>query len=168
AFGCKVMFFDPALPNGVELALGLERAPKLTELLRRSDVLSIHVPLTRENRGMIGEDQIALLPRGAVIINTARGPVLDLDAVEQGLRSGQLAGAGLDVLPVEPPVAPLPGLLQAYRARAPWLEGRLVVTPHSAFASPEAHEDIKRKSAETMRAVLLDNTPQNVIPPGAE
>jgi phosphoglycerate dehydrogenase-like enzyme len=168
AFGSKVVFFDPALPNGVELALGLERAPRLNELLRRSDVLSIHVPLTRETRGMIGEDQIALLPRGAVIINTARGPVLDLDAVEQGLRSGQLAGAGLDVLPVEPPVAPLPGMLQAYRARAPWLEGRLVVTPHSAFASPESHEDIKRKSAETMRAVLLDNTPQNVIPPRAE
>jgi len=168
AFGCKVVFFDPALPNGVELALGLERAPRLTELLRRSDVLSIHVPLTRETRGMIGADQIALLPRGAVIVNTARGPVLDLDAVEQGLRSGQLAGAGLDVLPIEPPVAPLPGLLQAYRARAPWLEGRLVVTPHSAFASPEAHEDIKRKSAETMRAVLLDHTPQNVISPEAE
>jgi phosphoglycerate dehydrogenase-like enzyme len=112
--------------------------------------------------------EIAMLPNGAIIVNTARGPVLDLDAVEAALRSGRLAGAGLDVLPIEPPVEPIPGLLRAYRAREPWLEGRLIVTPHSAFASPEAYEDIKRKSAETMRAVLIDNKRRNVIPPEAD
>ncbi len=80
--------------------------------------------------------------------------------------SGDLAGAGLDVLPVEPPQDPAPGLLRAYRAREPWLLGRLIVTPHSAYLSPEAHEDIRIKSAETMRAALLTNRPQNVIPPG--
>jgi phosphoglycerate dehydrogenase-like enzyme len=165
AFGCRVVFFDPHLPNGADLALGVSRAATLADLLRQSDILSLHVPLTRETRGMIGADEIALLPQGAAIINTARGPVLDLAAVEAGLRTGRLAGAGLDVLPVEPPVEPVPELLRAYRAGESWLEGRLVVTPHSAFASPEAYEDIKRKSAETMRAVLIDNNPQNVIPP---
>jgi phosphoglycerate dehydrogenase-like enzyme len=104
----------------------------------------------------------------ATIINTARGPVLDLAAVEAALRTGRLAGAGLDVMPIEPPIEPVPELLRAYRALEPWLEGRLVVTPHSAFASPEAYEDIKRKSAETMRAVLIDNKPQNVIPREAD
>ena len=168
AFGCRVVFFDPHLPNGVELALGLLRAASLADLLRESNVLSIHVPLTRETRGMIGADEIALLPSGAVVINTARGPVLDLEAVALGLRSGRLAGAGLDVLPIEPPADPLPALLQAYRARESWLEGRLVITPHSAFASPEAYEDIKRKSAETMRAVLIDGQSRNLIPPDAE
>ncbi|SDT58064.1 C-terminal binding protein [Bradyrhizobium canariense] len=168
AFGCRVVFFDPHLPNGVELALGLSRAATLADLLRQSDILSLHVPLTRETRGMVGTGEIALLPQGAVIVNTARGPVLDLAAVEAGLRNGHLAGAGLDVIPVEPPVEPLPELLRAYRAREPWLEGRLVITPHSAFASPEAYEDIKRKSAETMRAVLIDNRPQNVIPSEAD
>jgi phosphoglycerate dehydrogenase-like enzyme len=168
AFGCRIVFFDPYLANGVDLALGLSRAATLADLLRQSDILSLHVPLTRETRGMIGADEIALLPQGAVIVNTARGPVLDLTAVEAGLRSGHLAGAGLDVMPVEPPVEPVPELLSAYRARESWLDGRLVVTPHSAFASPEAYEDIKRKSAETMRAVLIYNKPQNVIPPEAD
>jgi C-terminal binding protein len=136
-------------------------------LLRRSDVLSLHTPLTAETRGMIGARELALLPRDAVVVNTARGPVLDLDALAEALRSGHIAGAGLDVLPVEPPVQPEPALLRAYRAREPWLEGRLVITPHAAFHSPEAWADIRRKSAETMAAALLTNRPQNVIPPDA-
>ena len=98
---------------------------------------------------------------------TARGSIVDPDAVLDALRGGRLAGAGLDVLPVEPPVEPLPALLRAYRDREPGLEGRLIVTPHSAFHTPEAWADIRRKSAETMAAALLSNAPQNVIPPGS-
>ena len=166
ALGFPVAFFDPHLPNGVELALGIARAPSLAELLRGTDTLSLHVPLTPGTRGLIGEAELARLPPGAVVINTARGPVLDLDALAAALRSGHLAGAGLDVLPAEPPRDPLPPLLRAYQAREPWLLGRLIVTPHSAYLSPEANEDIRTKSAETMRAALLTNQPQNVIPPG--
>ncbi|MBV9749324.1 MAG: C-terminal binding protein [Acetobacteraceae bacterium] len=165
ALGFQVAFFDPNLPNGVELALGIARAPTLDALLRETDTLSVHVPLTPQTRGMIGAPELALLPPGAVVINTARGPILELDALEAALRSGHLAGAGLDVLPVEPPQDPVPSLLRAYRARAPWLLGRLIVTPHSAYLSPEAHEDIRVKSAETMRAALLTDRPQNVISP---
>jgi phosphoglycerate dehydrogenase-like enzyme len=167
AFGFRVMFFDPYRPNGTERALGLARARTLEELLGQSDVLSLHMPLTRETRGMIGARELAALPRDAVVVNTARGPVLDLDALADALRSGHLAGAGLDVLPVEPPTEPEPALLRAYRAREAWLEGRLVITPHSAFHSPEAWDDIRRKSAETMAAALLSNRPQNVIAPDA-
>ena len=101
------------------------------------------------------------------MVNAARGRILDLDALQAALRSGHIAGAGLDVLPVEPPVDPVPDLLRAYRAKEPWLQGRLIVTPHSAYLSPEAHLDIRIKSAETMRAALLTNRPQNVIPPEA-
>jgi phosphoglycerate dehydrogenase-like enzyme len=81
------------------------------------------------------------------------------------LRDGHIAAAGLDVLPVEPPVEPIPELLRAYRAREPWLEGRLVVTPHAAWFTPESEHDTRVKSAETMRAALLTNRPQNVITP---
>jgi C-terminal binding protein len=164
AFGFRVVFFDPHRPNGSELALGIERERTLDGLLARADVLSIHAPLTPETRALIGARELALLPAGAILVNTARGPIVDIDAVAEALRGGRLAGAGLDVVPVEPPVDPVPELLRAYRDRAPWLEGRLIVTPHSAYYTPEAWADIRRKSAETMAAALT-NQPQNVIAP---
>ncbi len=168
ALGFRVLFFDPHLPNGVDRALGLDRARTLDALLAQSDVLSIHVPDTRATRGLVGAREIALLPKDAIVVNTARGTSLDLDALEAALRSGHLAGAGLDVIPVEPPVEPVPPLLAAYRRREAWLEGRLIITPHSAFHTPEAWADIRRKSAETMRDVLLLGLASNVITPDAD
>ena len=165
ALGFQVAFYDPVLRNGTELALGVARAPTLPDLLRRADVLSLHVPLTPDTAGMIGAAELALLPPGAVVVNTARGPVLDVEALAEAMRDGRVAGAGLDVLPVEPPVEPVPELLRAYRAREAWVEGRLIITPHSAYLTPEAHWDIRVKSAETMRAALMTNHPQNVITP---
>lgn len=161
----RVVFYDPYLPNGAELALGIERAATLEDLLRQTNTLSIHAPLTPETKGLLGAKQFALMPQNAVVINDARGAILDLDALYDALKDGHLAGAGLDVLPVEPPVEPIPKLLAAYRAKEPWLEGRLVVTPHSAWLTPQSWEDTRRKSAETMRAALLTNQPQNVITP---
>jgi phosphoglycerate dehydrogenase-like enzyme len=165
AFGFRVMFYDPHLPNGAELALGVARAATLEDLLRQTDTLSIHTPLTPETQSMLGRAQLGLLRKGAVVVNTARGPIIDLDALLSLLRDGHIAAAGLDVLPVEPPVEPIPELLRAYRAREPWLEGRLVVTPHAAWFTPESEHDTRVKSAETMRAALLTNRPQNVITP---
>jgi phosphoglycerate dehydrogenase-like enzyme len=164
ALGFRVVFFDPYRPNGADLAIGVERAANLEELLARTDTLSIHAPLTPETRGMVGAAALALLPKGAVVVNTARGPIVDIDALGAALKSGHLAGVGLDVVTVEPPVEPVPELIAAYRARAPWAEGRLIITPHSAFHTPEAWEDIRTKGAETMRAALLGPRPQNVIP----
>ncbi len=165
ALGFRVMFHDPALPNGTELAIGIGRAATLDALLAEADVLSLHTPATPATRGLIDAARLARLPPGAVLVNTARGPIVDLDALEAALRDGHLAGAGLDVLPVEPPEEPPHPLLAAYRARAPWLLGRLIVTPHSAFHSPQAWADIRRKSAETMAAALA-GTPRNVVAPG--
>ena len=168
AFGYRVVFHDPHLPNGWDRAAGIHRAATLDELLAQSDVLSIHAPLTRTTRGLIGERELRLLPKGAVVVNTARGPILDLDALERCLRDGHLAGAGLDVLPEEPPREPLPSLLRAYRAREDWLVGRLAITPHVAYHSPEAWQDIRVKGAETMRDVLVEGLRTNVIPPDSE
>ena len=165
ALGFRVVFHDPYRPNGAELALGIERALTLDGFMRQTDLLSVHVPDTPETRGLVGRAQLEAMPAGAVVVNTARGTVIDLDALLDLLRSGHISGAGLDVLPVEPPVEPLPALLAAYRAREPALLGRLVVTPHSAYWSPQADWDIRIKSAETMRAALLSDRPQNVIPP---
>jgi len=165
ALGFRVVFHDPYLPNGTELALGVARAPTLDALMQQTDLLSIHAPLTRHTRGLIGRAQLERLPRDAVVVNTARGPILDIDALGDLLRSGHIAGAGLDVVPVEPPVEPVPELLRAYRARAPWLEGRLIVTPHAAYWTPQAARDIRVKAVETMFAALLGDRPQNVITP---
>ena len=165
AFNFRVVFYDPKHPNGHELGLGIERAPTLEDLLRQTDTLSVHAPLTVETKGLLGYAQLSLLKKGAVVVNDARGPIVDLDALYKLLKSGHIAGAGLDVLPVEPPVEPIPELLRAYRAKEEWLEGRLVITPHSAWLTPHSEMDTRRKSAETMRAALLTNNPQNVITP---
>lgn len=166
AFGFRVRFYDPYVPNGTERAIGIDRVASLDDLLREADVLSIHTPLTPETKGLIGARELSLLPAAAVVVNTARGPILDLDALYSELKRGHIAGAGLDVVPVEPIADPAPALIRAYRAHEDWLSGRLIITPHSAFHSPEAWEDIRIKSAETMRAALVGNRPQNVIAPG--
>src|SRR5580693_3995426 len=140
AFQFRVVAYDPYMPNGTELGVGVERVRSLEALMEQTDTLSIHAPLTPETRGMISRAMLERLPKG-----------------------GHLAGVGLDVLPVEPPVEPIPELLRAYRAREPWCEGRLIITPHSAFFTPEAWDDTRLKAAETMRAALVGPRPQNVI-----
>ena len=77
----RVVFYDPYLPNGAELALGIERAATLEDLLRQTNTLSIHAPLTPETKGLLGAKQFALMPQNAVVVNDARGAILDLDAL---------------------------------------------------------------------------------------
>lgn len=161
----RVVVFDPHMPNGTELGVGVERAPTLEALMERTDTLSIHAPLTPETRGMVSRAMLERMPKGGVVVNTARGPIVDVEALADLLRRGHLAGVGLDVLPVEPPVEPIPEILRAFRAREAWTEGRLIITPHSAFFTPQAWDDTRLKAAETMRAALMGPRPQNVITP---
>ena len=120
----NVLFYDPYLPNGVDKAIGAERTKNMKDLFRRSSILSIHCPCTRETRCLVDYDLLSLSPKGAVLVNTARGEIVDLDAVYRRLREDVLAGAGLDVLPDEPIKEPAHPLIQAYRNREPWLTGR--------------------------------------------
>jgi C-terminal binding protein len=169
AFGFNVLFYDPYLPNGVDKSLALERTKDIRELFRRSNVLSLHAPCTRETRGLVGYDLLSLLPPGAVLVNTARGEITDLDGIERCLHENILSGAALDVLPEEPiPEDRVHPLIEAYRNKEEWLEGRMVLTCHTAFFSPESFVDIRIKSAETMRDVLLLGLGSNVITPEME
>lgn len=168
AFGWRVIFYDPVLPNGIDKALQIERVRTIEELFDKSSVLSVHCPATRHTRRIVSSALLDRLPAGAVLVNTARGEVVDTDAVHDALKSGRLAGAGLDVLEKEPVPDPAPRLIQAYRNREDWLVGRLVVTPHSAFYSPQSFDDIRRNSAQTMRDVLIDGLQTNVITPEME
>ncbi|MGB6230604.1 MAG: C-terminal binding protein [Litorimonas sp.] len=150
AFQMRVVFFDPYLPPGAELAVGLERMGSLDDLLGQSDIVSIHTPLSPLTNELINHEAIEKMKDNAILINTGRGKTVNLDAVEAGLRSGKLCAAGLDVLPVEPLDRSHP-LIAAWTAREDWLEGRLVITPHAAFYSPESLRDIRRLA---MQAVI--------------
>jgi hypothetical protein len=91
-----IAFYDPLLPNGAELAFGFKRARTLEELLSTADVITIHAPLTEETRGLIDRKAIAAMKKGAIVINTARGPICDTAALLEGLKSGKLGAVGHD------------------------------------------------------------------------
>ena len=148
AFGCRVLGFNRS-PKQVE---GV-RMVKLDELLRESDIVSLHVPLTEQTRGMIGEREIGLMKPSAILINTARGPVVDSAALAAALKEGRLAGAAVDVYETEPPIPQDHPLLSAPHVAA---------TPHVAFATKEA---LYQRAVIVFDNVAgyLDGKPQNVM-----
>ncbi len=163
AFGMRVVAYDPYISRGQEIAVGVDRVDRLDDLLAHCDIVSLHTPLTEETRHMIDAAALAAMPDHAILVNTARGAVVDIDALHDALKAGVIAGAALDVLPVEPPPDPLPPLVRAYADKAEWLAGRLVLTPHAAWASPESAEDVRRKSVETLVAHLRDGELRNCV-----
>jgi len=162
AFGMQIAFYDPALPNGAELAFGFTRARTLAELLGLADVVTIHAPLTDETRAMINASAIAAMKPGSYLINTARGPICDTSALLEGLKSGKLAAVGLDVLPNEPPTLNDP-LVAEWRANEPWIRGRMLLNPHAGFFSPDAFVDLRRKAIETAYYYLRDGKLANCV-----
>lgn len=145
AFGMKVGFCDPNVAPGHQLAFGWERFATAEALLARSDVLSIHAPLNEATHRLIDAQMLARMPAGAVVVNTARGAILDLDAVHTALRAGQLGAAGIDVFETEPLDRAHP-LIAAWAAGEEWLDERLVLTLHAAFYSTASILDIRRLS----------------------
>jgi phosphoglycerate dehydrogenase-like enzyme len=144
ALGFRVIFFDPYVPTGTHKAVGVERVGSLDELLRTADTVSFHCPLNEETRGMIGAEQIARMKPGAFLVNTARGDIVRKEPVFAALRSGQLGGAGLDVVESEP-------LRTPEEAATP----NLIVTCHAAFCSPEGMIEMRSTSARIARAAVL-------------
>ena len=162
ALGMDVAFYDPYKPDGYDKALGIRRVEKLDDLLRQSFVLSVHCPLTPDTRHIVDARAIALLPAGAFLVNTARGATVDATAIPAAIRSGQLAGAGIDVLPQEPPPDDHP-LLVAWRDPADPCHDRVILNPHSAFYSEEGLLDMRVKGAQSCRRALLGEVLRNVV-----
>lgn len=162
AFGMDVVFYDPYQPSGFEIATGFRRVRSLHALLQQCDVVSVHAPLSAETQGMLGAEAFAAAKRGLVVVNTARGPIVDLDALHEALKSGQVAAAALDVLPREP-ADPQHPLIRAFVEREPWLEGRFTLSPHAAFHSPAANDDLRRKTIETVLDHLETGSLQNCV-----
>ncbi|MGQ0663325.1 MAG: C-terminal binding protein [Pseudomonadota bacterium] len=162
AFGMAVAFYDPLAPAGQDLALGIERVERLRDLLSVADVLSLHAPLLPATRRMIDRRAVEAMKPGALLINIARGDLVDLDAVYEGLKAGRIGGAGLDVLPVEPPDAAHP-LIRAWLDDEAWLRGRLILTPHAAFYSKDSLADMRAKALDTLVAFLGEGRLVNCI-----
>lgn len=127
AFGCTVLAYSRTKRPEVE-AMGISYV-SLEELLQKSDIVSLHVPLSAQTQGLMGKEQIALMKQNAILINTARGGVVDSAALAEALNQDKIAGAGIDVFETEPPISADHPLLTAKHT---------VVTPHVAFASQEA------------------------------
>lgn len=144
ALGADIVAHDPYLEPGPDLP----PLVSLEELLTTADIVSLHSPLTEETRGMIGADELESMKPGAILVNTSRGPLVDLDALVTALHERQIAGAGLDVFDVEP--------LDPRR-----VEGvpNLTITPHMAYYSEQALEESQRKAATQVIKVLTGTQP---------
>ena len=153
AYGMNVIAFGPRLKEGVIDVEGVGvTCVGLDQLARESDVISLHSPLTAENREMIDARFLSLVKPSAFLINTARGPLIDEQALADALNAGRIAGAGLDVLSTEPPRAdnPLIGAKNCY------------ITPHIAWATLESRARLMQIAAENL-AMFLKGTPRNQV-----
>lgn len=162
ALGMDVVFYDPYVPDGRDKSLGIRRAETLAELLAESHVVSMHCPSTSETQHLMNADTIAQMKRGSFLVNTARGAVVDVTAIPEAIRSGQLAGAAIDVLEDEPPPEDHP-LLVAWRDPTHPAHHRLIVNPHAAFYSEEGLLDMRVKGTEACRRALLGLPLRNVV-----
>jgi D-3-phosphoglycerate dehydrogenase len=153
AFGLEVIAYDPFAAKEVFTRSGVEQVD-FAELLKRSDYVSIHSPLTPETKGLFNADVFRQMKKGAYVINTARGPVIDEAALADAIDSGHIAGAGLDVMTQEPPVgSPLIGKRQ------------VIITPHTSFYSDESLVELQTKASQEVANVLTGKPPRNPVNP---
>jgi phosphoglycerate dehydrogenase-like enzyme len=154
AFDMRVQYYDIArLTEDQEDALGV-RFVLLDELLRTSDVVSLHVPLDDSTRKMVGARELALMKPTAILVNTCRGPVVDEDALHEALKNGRIAGAGLDVMVEEPPA----------RSHPLFALPNVTLTPHSAGPTWENWEARFRNGFDNIQRVAAGRAPRWVIP----
>lgn len=153
-FNLTILAADPFIDPEVMVAAGVEPVT-LEELLQRSDIVTIHAPLTPETRGLINAETLALMKPTAVLVNTARGPIIDLPALAHALQEGKLAGAALDVVDPEP----LP-------ADAPFYGmPNVILTPHSAYYSERSVDVVRRETLLEALQVLRGKRPRTVANP---
>ncbi|MGO1927306.1 MAG: C-terminal binding protein [Brachybacterium tyrofermentans] len=153
--GYRVIGYDSGVEPGIQHH-GVETV-SFEELLEQSQVLSVHVPLTAETRGIIGAAELAAMRSDALLINTARGGIIDTDALVEALRAGSISGAGIDCheqepLPATHPIAEL---------------DNVVLTPHAAWYTEQSYVELKRRTVEGVADVLAGRTPRNLLNPEA-
>jgi C-terminal binding protein len=153
AFGLDVVVYDPYQPDGVDKALGVRRADSLAESLAQADFVSLHCLLSDETRHLINAASLRAMRPGAVLVNTARGGLVDEDALADALARGALRAAALDVLACEPPPA------QARLLALP----NVLVTPHVAGLSERSVHEMTRRATDAVLAVLAGDEPPGLV-----
>jgi D-3-phosphoglycerate dehydrogenase len=154
AFGMRVIVFDPYVDDELVAAQHCEKV-EFETFLRESDYITIHAPLNEETGGLINETTLRLMKPTAFVVNTARGAIIDQDALVRALQNNWIAGAALDVfvperIPPEHPLLHLPNV---------------ITTPHVAFYSEESVLDLEIQAAENVVAVLSGRRPPHVVNP---
>jgi len=152
AFGLNILVYDPYVEKDLESEYHVQLVG-LNDLMRQSDFVSVHTPLTNTTQGMIGEKQLALMKDSSVIINTARGPVIDEPALIHALESGSIAGAALDVLAHEPVKQDNPLLKM----------DNVILTMHIGWYSEEAQVELQTKAAQGIADVLTGKKPDYLV-----
>ncbi len=162
ALGMRVVFYDPYKQDGYDKALGITRAETLAELLSQSHAVSLHCPLTSENHHMINGTTLAQMMPRTFLINTARGGLVDTDAIPAAIANEQLAGAAIDVLDGEPPAADNV-LIRAWRDPANPCYHRVIINPHAAFYCEQGYDEMRIKGAIACRKAILGQPIPNVV-----
>jgi glyoxylate reductase len=154
-FGMKIVYHSHKKNDEMDPALGAQFIDNLDDLLKQVDVLSLHVPLTPETKHLISKKELSEMKKSAILINTARGAVVDEVALVEALQQNWIAGAGLDVFEDETPIT-------SETEKALWKLSNVVLTPHIASATTEARDEMSRTAAENIIEALAGRTPPNV------
>ncbi len=154
-FGMLVIAYDPYVDDDIFVLTGVQRKYELDDLLREADYITIHAPLTSETRHMIDAHAFGVMKENAIVVNTARGAIIDQDALCAALREGIIAGAGIDVLEKEPPDKNNP-LLSLENA---------IVTPHIAWYSEESFRKDTEQGMDELIRVLTGYRPRHIVNP---
>ncbi|MHA2140639.1 MAG: glyoxylate reductase [Candidatus Thorarchaeota archaeon] len=153
-FSMRILYHSESRNKEIEKELGVEMT-NLETLLRESDIVSVHVPLTDETRGMIGITELSMMKQSSILVNTSRGQVVDEDALARALRKGIIAGAGLDVFREEP--IPMDSALLNLE--------NVVLLPHIGSASVNTRAKMAVMCATNLTAALKGKTPPNIVNP---
>jgi len=158
----NIVFYDKYQPSGIEKLHGVQRMESLEDLLSTSDIVSVHVPSNDETRGMINKEFIECMKDDSILVNTARGDLIEsLDVLYDGLKSKKISKIALDVLPEEPPITS--PLINDWRSSLGWIRDRLIINPHTAYYSVEAIEEMRVKAATNALRILKGRTPLNIV-----
>ena len=150
AFGINVIFYDPFVPSGYEKTLSISKEDDLKKFISKIDVLSIHAPLTEITRNMVNDNFIKRAKKGLVIINTARGDIVNKKSLYKFIKNGHISGVGLDVYEDEPPLKN-DSLYKAWKRGDKNFDQNIIFTPHNAFFNNESFIELREKAAANIK-----------------